>query len=452
MNNWVFFIADILSIFLMQKTMLDSYPNHKDWVKYPIACRYAILFILCLTYLFCNHFQSATFLINTFLYPVILILYTFIFLDENFFACLSQVLLFVSIKATLPALFAGTVEFLDGHAFPLILSFGSLFGVSEYGATSFSYDIATRLLPSLMMIGFYFYLTHFSVKGKEKFPFSYWLTMGFTSIFCIIWGLCSYPEYFVAEYASFIRCTVSFGVLVINLMVYYLFYRITMQYKENLDLKVLQQRMSLDNASNEEMNHLYLNLRKVRHDLLNHIGIMDSLLKDKHYKELENYFSSIQQKEYRTLHYLETGNIAVNALLNRKVQAIQELGIPIHAKVLIPSQSTIEDTDLCAILANLLDNASEAVHSIHHGSIELTAGPHTGYLVIQSTNTIEEDPLKLNPLLRSTKGNSPFHGLGLKIIKNTVKKYDGMISIDTKDQKFCVKIMLPFVVHDQKAS
>lgn len=440
----------------MQKTVLDSYPTHKSWVKYPTACRYAFLFILFLTYFLCNKFHASTFLLNTLLYPAMLVLYSFVFLDENIFACLSQTLLFISIKSTLPGLFTGTTELLDNSTFsPLssVVSFcASLFGISEYGETSFAYDITSRLLPSLTMIIFYFYLTHFAVKGKEKFPFSYWMTLCFTSLFSIVWGFCSYPEYFAVEYATLIRCTVSLGLLIINLMVYYLFYRITTQYKENLELKVLQQRISLDNASNEEMNHLYLSLRQVRHDLLNHIGIMDSLLKDKHYQELENYFASIQQNEYRTLHYLETGNIAVNALLNRKVQAIQELEIPIHAKVLIPPQSNIDDTDLCAILANLLDNASEAVHALHHGSIELSVGPHTGYLVIQSTNTIEEDPLKSNPLLHSTKGNSPFHGLGLKIVKNIVKKYDGMISIDTKDYKFCVKIMLPFTEREQKVS
>lgn len=450
MNTWIFFIADILSLFLMHKTLFDSYPHHKKWVKYPVVSRYAILFILCVTYYLYNRFQSTTFEINTFLYPAILTVYAFLFLDENFFACLSQILLFTSIKSTLPALLGGVTGFLDSHNF--LSSFVSFLGLPEYGATSFSYDFSTRLLPSLLMVGAYFYLTHFAVKEKEKFPVSYWITMGFTSVFCIVWGLCSYPEYFAAEYASFIRCTVSFGLLTINVMVYYLFYRITTQYKENLELKVLQQRISLDNASNEEMNHLYLNLRKVRHDLLNHIGIMDSLLKEKHYTELEHYFASIQQKEYPTLHYLETGNIAVNALLNRKVHTIRELGIPIHAKVIVPPQSAIQDTDLCAILANLLDNASEAVQTIRHGSIELTVGPHTGYLVIQSSNTVEADPLKVNPFLRSTKGNSPFHGLGLKIIKNTTKKYDGMISIDTKDHRFCVKIMLPLIDQEKKAS
>ncbi len=421
----------------MYKTLFTSYPAHKKWVNHPDICRRLSFVVLCLTYFLYNHFQSTTFMVNTFLYPAILAGYALVFLDENFFACLSQILLFTSVKSTLPALFGDISNFLDSHVISLFSWF------EAYGTTSFSYDFSTRLLPSFCMIGFYFYLTRFAVKGKEKFPVSYWITMIFSSGFCIVWGLCSYPEYFAAEYASLIRCIVSFGFLTINLMVYYLFYRITTQYKENLELKVLQQRISLDNESNAQMNQLYLDLRKVRHDLLNHIGVMDSLLKEKHYKELEDYFSSILQKESPTLHYLETGNIAVNALLNRKVQMIQELGIPIYAKAIIPQQSSIQDTDLCAILANLLDNASEAIRSIHHGKIELTVSPHTGYLVIKSSNTVEEDPLKVNPFLLSTKGNSPFHGLGLKIIKNTVKKYDGILSMSTENHIFSIKIMIP---------
>ncbi len=441
MNTWMFFIADLLSIFLMCKTLFASHPHHKKWVKHPSISRIAIFFFLCGVYFFYNYFQSATFYMNMFLYPSILVLYAFFFLDENFFACLLQVLLFVSIKSVLPALFGGISKFLDqAEIFSFIASF---LHFSEYGVTSFSYDFSTRLLPSLSMIGFYFYLTRFSVDDAENLPFSYWMTLGFTSIFCIIWSVCSFPEYFAPEYETFIRCTVSFGLLTINLMVYYLFYRITIQYRENLDLKVLQQRISLDNTSNQEMNQLYLNLRKIRHDLLNHIGIMDSLLKEQHYEELQNYFFSIQKKEYPVLHYLETGNIAVNALLNRKIHIIREFNIEIHTKVLIPSQSNIEDTDLCTIIGNLLDNSFEAVQSMEHGIIQLNSEPRAGYLVIQVSNSIKEDPLKSNPLLTSTKGNSPFHGLGLKIVKNTVKKYDGMFSINTKDFIFSVKIMLP---------
>ncbi len=437
MNKWIFYIADILSFFLMCGALFASYPTHRKWVAHPKLCRCLFFLVLCLTYFLYNHFQSTTFVINTFLYPAILAGYALVFLDENFFACLSQILLFTSVKSALPALFGNIADFLDRN----ILSVFSWF--EGYGTTSFSYDFATRLLPSVCMIGVYFYLTRFAVKSREKFPVSYWITMIFCSVFCIVWGLCSYPEYFAAEYASMIRCIVSFGFLTINLMVYYLFYRITTQFKENLELKVLQQRISLDNEANAQMNQLYLDLRKVRHDLLNHIGIMDSLLKEKHYKELEDYFSSILRKESPTLHYLETGNIAVNALLNRKVQMIRELKIPISAKAIIPKQSSLQDADLCAILGNLLDNASEAVCAIRHGRIDLNVSPHTGYLVIQSSNTVDEDPLKANPLLLSTKGNSPFHGLGLKIIKNTVKKYDGILSMSTENHIFSVKIMIP---------
>lgn len=230
------------------------------------------------------------------------------------------------------------------------------FGLTEYGTTSLVYDFSTRFLPSVLMIGFFFYLTRFSTKGSERIPVSYWITMTFTSAFTIIWGLYSFPEYFAENYATRIRCIVSLGLLIINLMIYYLFYRITMQYEENLELKVMQQRMALDKTANEDMNRMYLNLRQVRHDLLNHIGIMDSLLTEKHYPELEEYFHSLQQKEAPTLNALETGNIAVNALLNRKVAQIEQLNIPIQTKVLVPPQSPIADMDLCSIFANLLDN------------------------------------------------------------------------------------------------
>ena len=147
MNKWIFYIADILSFFLMYKTLFTSYPAHKKWVNHPDICRRLSFVVLCLTYFLYNHFQSTTFMVNTFLYPAILAGYALVFLDENFFACLSQILLFTSVKSTLPALFGDISNFLDSHVISLFSWF------EAYGTTSFSYDFSTRLLPSFCMIG-----------------------------------------------------------------------------------------------------------------------------------------------------------------------------------------------------------------------------------------------------------------------------------------------------------
>ena len=43
----------------------------------------------------------------------------------------------------------------------------------------------------------------------------------------------------------------------------------------------------------------------------------------------------------------------------------------------------------------------------------------------------------------STKARNGYHGFGLKSIRYTVNKYDGAVSIDTKENWFDLKILIP---------
>lgn len=43
----------------------------------------------------------------------------------------------------------------------------------------------------------------------------------------------------------------------------------------------------------------------------------------------------------------------------------------------------------------------------------------------------------------TTKKEKEFHGYGIKSIRYTVNKYDGAVSIDTKESWFDLKILIP---------
>ncbi len=43
----------------------------------------------------------------------------------------------------------------------------------------------------------------------------------------------------------------------------------------------------------------------------------------------------------------------------------------------------------------------------------------------------------------TTKANKEYHGYGIKSIKYTVKKYNGWVTIDTKDNWFKLNVVIP---------
>ena len=119
--------------------------------------------VLCLTYFLYNHFQSTTFVINTFLYPAILAGYALVFLDENFFACLSQILLFTSVKSALACAFREYRRFFRPQ-------YSLRFFLVRTGMALLLFPTILRRGFSLLscMIGVYFYLTRFAVKSSGK--------------------------------------------------------------------------------------------------------------------------------------------------------------------------------------------------------------------------------------------------------------------------------------------
>ena len=87
-----------------------------------------------------------------------------------------------------------------------------------------------------------------------------------------------------------------------------------------------------------------------------------------------------------------------------------------------------------------LDNALEASIKEVEGYIDLTIKQEKNFLIFtirnKCTDALEKE------IDKSSKEHSEFHGIGLKSVKRTVKKYDGQINIEQTPQEFIVTIMI----------
>lgn len=52
-------------------------------------------------------------------------------------------------------------------------------------------------------------------------------------------------------------------------------------------------------------------------------------------------------------------------------------------------------------------------------------------------------PPEMHEGLPKTEKNTQYHGFGLRSIRYIIEKYDGHMSIDTKDQMFTLSLLLP---------
>lgn len=113
-------------------------------------------------------------------------------------------------------------------------------------------------------------------------------------------------------------------------------------------------------------------------------------------------------------------------------------GIVLELKIQpLPGDTAIEKKDLCALFANLLDNAVEAAR----GRIMLSVRKVHGMLVIVAENDYTGEPVMEENRFVTSKEDRERHGWGTRIVEEIVKKYDGSIGYEV-GELFRVELML----------
>lgn len=210
------------------------------------------------------------------------------------------------------------------------------------------------------------------------------------------------------------------------------------------------------NMSNSMLEENYENLRRLqdesakqRHDFNNHIELICELTATGKYEEIREYADSLllAAREMATL--CHNGNNIIDAIINCKFSEAERRKIAFTYNINFSIPTNIRPIDLCSILANQIDNAFEACVSISAPAkrkVDVHIWQKTGNLaIIQVSNTVESNPLIVNPQLLSTKTDqSRPHGLGIKSIRDTAKKYNGVLENNFQDGKFISTVLLSY--------
>ena len=105
---------------------------------------------------------------------------------------------------------------------------------------------------------------------------------------------------------------------------------------------------------------MYTTMRAWRHDYHNHLQNLKAKLRKGEVKESLRYLNELEQELDDIRQLVETGNANMDAILNSKLSLALAQGIDINVKASVPKSIPFQDTDMCALLGNLADNAVEA--------------------------------------------------------------------------------------------
>lgn len=220
---------------------------------------------------------------------------------------------------------------------------------------------------------------------------------------------------------------------------YYFIYSLVQGFYREIKYSVEIEQLNMEKTYEEELQRNYLSLKKLRHDFRNHILCIGLMLQQKEYVELEQYCTELSEKIYVSPHHIDTGNLIANAILNQKYLQALSRNIPVEIHATLPQIIHMQKMELCSLLSNLFDNAIEASGCVKKPLIRIEIRPEKNYLFILFENTANLSRIDHS---KTTKENKEEHGLGLGIVDELVKKYNGIMDISQKEDSFQVKILL----------
>ena len=186
------------------------------------------------------------------------------------------------------------------------------------------------------------------------------------------------------------------------------------------------------------------------HDLKHQIAGMRAELDP---KKRELWMTQLEEELEDFRPEQQTGNAVLDTLIAGKTAVMRKNRIKFtcvaDGKLLNP----IHVTDICSIFGNALDNAVESVVEEvdpERRLIHLTVTERNGFIFIMMTNYCRADVQFKDSLPVTSKADRKHHGYGLRSMRPAVRKYDGTLTTQLKNNTFEVKILIP--VRKQAAS
>ena len=179
------------------------------------------------------------------------------------------------------------------------------------------------------------------------------------------------------------------------------------------------------------------------HDLKNHII---ALRADGNDSQRHEYLDKLEQEihDYEALN--KTGNQVLDTLLTSKNLRCMQHKIDMTCVIDGTIFDSMDVMDICSIFGNALDNAIECELKIEDYSkrmIHVDAFSEKSFLIIRFENYFEGNINFERGIPVTTKTEKSLHGYGLKSLRYTVHKYKGEVQIDTEDNWFSLRILIP---------
>ena len=180
-------------------------------------------------------------------------------------------------------------------------------------------------------------------------------------------------------------------------------------------------------------------LRSQRHDFLNHLQVVYSLIEMEEYQEANAYIEKVYGAITSVSRVIRTANTSVNALLQVKTAACEKAGVKVDVNIQSAwKHLPVPGWEMCKVLSNLIDNAIDALKEIdgeRRLTITLTEDLRTYRFSVSNNGPMIPIKSQQAIFLAGVTTKSTGHGMGLFIARKTLQDRGGDLMLVSDAEK-----------------
>ena len=188
-------------------------------------------------------------------------------------------------------------------------------------------------------------------------------------------------------------------------------------------------------------------VRRFKHDLVNHIGVVRELLNEKKTEEAKAYIDTIWNIQDVFDLKIHTGDSFLDIIVNYYLYLSVKENIEFAVRGKLTEKMPLEMFDITTLLGNILQNAFEAAIKADVPRIRVELVEHKEEIFVVVSNSVAKRVNTKADFFMTSKEDKENHGFGLKNIAATVEKYHGecyMESIlENREVLFQISIAIP---------
>ena len=237
---------------------------------------------------------------------------------------------------------------------------------------------------------------------------------------------------------DFERTTISKMLLIIcsitmiigNVLIFYAFnrYSETVQISNQQELQIAKQELELKHYEN--MEFLHNSHSQTLHDINHHLKVIALLADQNQNKQILEVLQELQVEFEKSGMIQFSSNPLLNAILSEYKSHAEKKKIKCDIYVEPGFRiNRISDTDMIAMISNLMSNAMEAATICNDGMIKIRMFMQNegSFSVMKIVNNYENAIIRNGDKILTTKKDKNMHGIGIGSVETMAEKYGGYL-------------------------